>query len=461
MKPQWNRFASALTAGALFTLASTSLHGAGFILQEQSVSGLGVGFASGAAGLDDNSSMYFNPATMSLVPGQQVTGALHIIMPEAEFKNNGSLSAFNGVSGVPTQGPNDTSDKIAVVPNVYYSAQVTDQLHLGVGISTPYGLATSYEEGWVGRHVALETDLLTINTNFAASYKISEKFVIGGGISVLYADALLSNAIDFGALYLQAMNAGTIPPTETTLAIAQDVQANLGGTKYDGSIELTGDDFGYGWNIGALFMPSESTRIGFHYRSNVKLTIDGDADFTVGALDAFFGGRFSDQGGMVDINLPDTAQVSVHQYLTPQWAVMADLFHTWWSKFDKLDIAFEDGNLPNNVIPENWDNAWRYSIGTTYDLNESWQLRAGLVYDESPVPDAAHRSPRIPDEDRVWISLGFGYRINDSFDLNVAYVHIFVDDPVIDNPIHTAGSYLKGTMEATVNIISVGGSFSF
>jgi len=455
MTSNWKRRASAGTFCAISVIASQSLFGAGFILQEQSISGLGVGFSSGAAGLSDNSSMYFNPATLTMVEGTQVTGGIHMIMPVAEFKNEGTTTY-----GVPTQGSNAKSDKMAVVPNIYVSKQISDDLTLGMAMTTPYGLATSYKEGWVGRYVALETDLLTANTNVAFGYKISDSLSIGGGVSVCYGDAILSNAINFGLGFLQAFQAGQIPANAQTLAMAQDIQANLGGTKYDGHVELTGDDIGFGYNFGVLFQPSESTRIGLHYRSKVKLDLEGQADFTVGALTPIFGDTYVDQVGAVSVNLPDTAQISIHQYMTEDWAIMADIFHTWWSKFDELNIQFDSG-LPPNIIPEKWENVWRYSVGTTYQVNEKVQLRGGLVIDESPVPGEKYRSPRIPDEDRFWISLGLGYQMSEQFRLDLSYVHIMVDDPVINNDTHTPGEHLKGTMDATVNLISIGGSYRY
>lgn len=457
MTPQWKRLTSVCTFTAVCALAVNSLSGAGFILMEQSISGLGVGFASGAAGLDDNSSMYFNPATLSLVEDQQITGGVHFIMPKAKFNNEGSLTAFNGVSGVPVQGPNDDGGKTAIVPNIYYSRPLSEDLTIGVCMTTPYGLATKYKEGWVGRYIALESDLMTVNTNVALAYEISDTVTIGGGLSVCYADAILSNAINFGSALLATVPAELIPPS-----LMGDVAGNLGGTKYDGFAELTGDDIGYGFNFGVLFTPDESTRIGFHYRSNVRLRLSGDAKFMVpGALDPYFGSIFTDQGGSVGLNLPDMAQLSFHRYITPEWAIMADIFHTWWQKFETLNIEFSNPGTPNSVIPELWENVWRLSVGTTYDLNEEIQLRAGIVNDWSPVPNASYRSPRIPDEDRFWLSIGIGWKISETMSLDAAFVHILVDDPVIDNPTHSAGEYLIGTMDASVSIFSVGGNIRF
>jgi long-chain fatty acid transport protein len=303
---------------------------------------------------------------------------------------------------------------------------------------------------------------MTINTNIALGYKVSDTLSFGFGLSLMYGDALLSNALDFGLIYLNAINTGAIPANEQTLALAADAQSKLGTTAYDGNLKLEGDDFGYGYNLGVLFTPNESTRIGVHYRSKVKLTLEGDANFTVPtAMDPFFGNLFVTQGGKVDIELPDTLQASIHKQVTPEWAVMADVFYTWWSKFDQLVIQYETGFPSDSVIPENWDNTWRYSVGTTYQLNDQVELRAGLVMDESGVTSDTYRSPRIPDEDRVWVSIGMGYRISETLKIDVGYVHIFVDDPVINNPTHTPGEYLKGTMEAAVDIISIGGTWQF
>jgi len=454
--------ASGLAACGLF-IALASAQGAGFALQEHGVSGLGVGFAGGASGGADNSAMFFNAASLTLFDEPQITAGFHWIRPDAAFRNEGTVSGFvPGVSpGVPTQGPDASSDRSAVVPNFFYSRPLNEQWYLGLGISTPYGLATSYGKEWVGRYVAAETDLATVNANLALGYKVSEKLSLGFGLSLLHGEAVLSNAVNFGLVYLNSLNRGTIPLNEQTQAVAADVQANLGGTKYDGFLELEGDDIGYGFNFGILYKPDEDTRIGLHYRSKVALALSGDADFTVGALDSFFGSLFVDQGGDVDLDLPDTLQASIHRQITPEWALMADVFYTWWSKFEELVIRYETGFPGNTVIPENWDDTLRYSVGTTYRVSEAVELRGGLVYDESGVTADEFRSPRIPDEDRIWISLGLGYRVSEALRIDVAYTHVFVDDPVIDNPTHTGGEWLRGTMDASVDIFSISGSLLF
>lgn len=463
MKPSGPRFLRPLLVTGLLAAGAGPLCGAGFALQEHSISGLGVGFASGAAGGEDNSSMFFNPASLTLYEGMQATSGVHFILPKAEFHNEGTLTAYNPGTGlgVPTQGGDDTADVTAVVPNLFFSMPAGERMVFGFGISTPYGLATSYNDDWVGRYVAVETDLATVNTNLALAYEVSDTLSIGGGVNVLYGDAVLSNAINFGLAFLSGLQDGTVPANEQTLALQPDVEANLGTTKYDGFLSLEGDDYGFGFNLGVLWEPTESTRVGAHYRSSVDLTLSGNADFTVGALQAIFGPTFVDQGGTVDLELPDTAQVSIYQRVSEDWAVMADVFHTWWSTFDELVIEYENDVPSDSVIPEKWENVWRFSVGTSYDMNDEVQLRFGLVYDESPVPSDRYRSPRIPDEDRYWVTTGLGWRVSETIRIDLAYARIIVDDPVIDNDTHTAGERLRGTMDAKVDIISLGLTAAF
>ena len=75
--------------------------------------------------------------------------------------------------------------------------------------------------------------------------------------------------------------------------------------------------------------------------------------------------------------------------------------------------------------PENWQNAWFFSLGADYKYNDNLTLRFGAAYDESPVKNAAYRTARIPDNDRIWVSAGLSYLYNQmQFDLG--YTHMFI-----------------------------------
>lgn len=449
MRSRFLSFCSSALLG--LGLGAQSVYSAGFAVQEQGLSGLGNAYAGAAAIAEDASTVFFNPAGMTLIEKPQVHTGLHFILPEAEFTNLGTTTL-----AAPTQGSNATSEEEAIVPNLYYVAPLNDDFVWGIGISAPYGLTTDYGDDWVGRYVARRTELTTVLVNPSFAYRADDKWSVGGGFSYVKADAVLSNAIDMGLVFLNQFQAGGIPVNDQTMALAGDIQANLGGAKYDGGIRLEGDAEGWGFNIGVIYEINDDWRWGAHYRSKVDLGLSGEADFTVGALESVLGPAFADQGGSVDLTLPDTFSFSVYGDVTERWSVMADFTRTGWSKFQELRIEFETPSPPDSVIPELWGDVNKYSVGASYKFSEQLTGRFGLAYDESPVPNDEVRSPRIPDEDRKWLALGLSYAASDSLDLHFSYVNIMVDDPVIDNTSHAAGQRLYGVIDASVNLLSMG-----
>lgn len=227
-----------LAACIVFVFAG-SASGAGFALIEQGVKGLGNAYAGGAASADDATTIFFNPAGMTRLDGNQVVAGVHLIMPYANFENEGSTH----VSGAPLRGDDDGNGvNSKLVPNFYYSRKVSDRFSVGIGVNSPFGLATEYDKGWVGRYHAIKSDLLTININPSAAYKVTDKLSIGAGFNVQYLNAELSNAVDFGTIGFFSGIPGLLP------------QRN------DGFANLEGDSWGVGFNVGLLYEFTANTR---------------------------------------------------------------------------------------------------------------------------------------------------------------------------------------------------------
>jgi len=198
-----------LTAVALPRLAAS-----GFAIAEQSVSGLGAGFAGAAAIAEDSSTVWHNPAGMLSLPASEAQLGLHLIIPRAAFTNTGTLSLDPlNARYVPTNGGNSASDTEAVVPNLYAVYQASPKLAYGLGVNAPFGLKTDYTPGWAGRYVALESSLETINANASVAWRLNDQVTVAGGLNFTQADAVLSNAVDFGLVFLsQLAPAGPINP---------------------------------------------------------------------------------------------------------------------------------------------------------------------------------------------------------------------------------------------------------
>lgn len=232
-----------------------------------------------------------------------------------------------------------------------------------------------------------------------------------------------------------------------------------------GLIELEGDDWAVGFNRGLLYECTRNTRVGIAYRSQIKQHLKGDADFSHLPDRLAVAPVFEDGDIEADITLPDSIAASFNHRTNPAWALMGDVPLTYWSLFDELRIEFKNLFRADGVTTTEWENNFRYSLGLTFNPNEEWTIRTGVAYDETPIPDARRRSPRIPGEDRLWLSGSLGYRLSDRFSFDVAYTYILVNDAKIakdfTDPENAVQGGLSGTYDADVNIVSAQIVWSF
>lgn len=447
-------YLSSLIGGLFLWVSNTSA--AGFALQEQSVSGLGNAFAGGAAAMEDNSALYTNPAALAGFDSPELQIGAHYIAPDSKFNNRGTTTI-----GVPTQGDHGDSDKSAILPNLYYSHPVSDDWIVGLGVSVPFGLETEWGDTWVGRYIADGSKIEDINVQPTLVYKVNDQFSIGVGLDIANVSAELTNAVDMGLIFLNAIQNGSIPMEHVTYTLLADVQNDIGGSKYDGSFKVEGDGIGYGFNIGMLYRFNEQTRLGFHYRSSVDVEVEGDNTFVVGALEPYLGAVFPNGKAGVDLKLPSTTNLSLFHQIDDTWAIMGDIQYTTWSSFDYLSIQYKQPTPPVTPVPELWEDVWRYAVGVNYQATEALKLRGGISYEETPVPSSAYRSPRIPDADRIWFSFGMEYVFNESVRANAGVAYITVNDPEINNDTHSAGQFLAGVIDASVTIFSLSLVYDF
>lgn len=437
--------AGLLALGTGNTLASS------FALIEQSVSAMGTAYAVGSSGIDDASTVYFNPASMSRLHGSHLSGGVQIVDLNTDFKGSAEYAnTGTALDGAPISGKNKKNlDTTEAVPSGYISHQYSDKVWFGLGVNAPFGLKTEYDDKWVGRYNADKSELLTININPSMAFKVNDNVSFGFGVSAMYADGELTNAADVGLGSFATGNALGWFPSE------------VGKSTFDSKVKLTADDWGYGFNTGLLLEPTQNTRIGLHYRSEIDLELEGHAKVTGPVVNG-------KQKAKLDITLPDSASLSANYSLNTRWAFMADVTWTNWSDIDTLDIKLEDGSRSDAVW--NYDDSWRYAIGTEFTPSRTWTFRTGVALDETPVPKDSLRSPRVPDNDRTWLTLGMTYRHTPNLSFDVGYAHIFVDDPklkgVPDNHNPTAGQTtgvheLSGKYDASVDILSAQMNWKF
>jgi long-chain fatty acid transport protein len=345
-------------------------------------------------------------------------------------------------------------------------------LALGLGISAPFGLKTEYPSDWIGRYQAIKSDIKTLNVNPSLAFKINDMFSIGGGLNYQKIDAELTNAVNMSAVMGLAAASGAIPAALVPSVLGASLAVP------DATARVKGNDSAYGYNLGMMVNLSPTTRLGLSYRSSIKYTVEGDISFNIptvavtstatGVISQVLGAlvqpgqRLASGAVKASLKTPDSFSLSAASDLNPQLQLLADVSWTGWSSIPKLEFVRTDGTLLNSV-EYNWKDTWRYSLGANYKLNDQLMLRGGVAFDQTPM-DNAHRTPRLPDGDRTWVSIGARYMVMPTTALDFGYTHIFVKDPTITNRNDgsTAGNALvDGTYSNDVNIISVSLSYTF
>lgn len=374
------RFVAVATAAALATLFARDASAAGTALDVQSGRGTGMAAATTAM-IDDSSAIFYNPAGIAQGKGIDAQIGIHLIAP-----------SFNYTS----PGGDKTSLKFGVVTpfNAYISGGITDNLSIGVGVFTPFGLKLTWPDGWAGRHLITEADLRTFDVNPTVAYKFGP-VRIGAGFQLVRATVELKRDIRFG--------------------------------DQEGSVDLGGSAWGYGGNIGVQVEAiKQYLSFGAHYRSATKVEFnDGLADFK--NVPPGLQGAIHDQAVRTSLVNPDSLQLGVATRPIKKLVIDFDAVWIQWSHFKSIDLRFPDdasGSL-NQTQPKNWDNTVNFHLGAEGELSDHWMLRGGVLVDPTPAP-ANTLTPDIPDSTRVNLALGGTWKHESGIHVDAGYQFIIL-----------------------------------
>ncbi|CAB1401634.1 Long-chain fatty acid transport protein [Pseudomonas fluorescens] len=415
------------TLSLAVTLASTQIFAAGFALNEQSISGMGTGFAGRSSSADDASTVYGNPAGMARIKREQVTGGVALVDAHTDISD---------ASSSPNRGSNDGDMvPLTAVPMGFYVKPIDDHWAFGLGVYVPFGLITDYENGFAGRYFGSKSEVQVITFQPTVSYAFNDKVSIGFGPTI--------NRID-GSL-------------ESNLSITQALP--------DGKVKIKGDDTALGYNIGVLVQATDTTRVGLTYHSKVDYKLEGDTKVKYGALALVGVGASQKYDASLKITTPESVDLSVTQAINDRWNVYAGTTWTRWSQLDKITVKNSGvqpllaGQFGSINEDQNWHDTWAYAVGTSYQLNKEWVLRTGLTFDQSPTNNE-DRSPRIPTGDRTIFSIGAGWSPTDDLTIDVAYSYLKEESVHIRNENNRGQSY-DSKYENSANGFGVGATYRF
>lgn len=367
-----------LVVAAAAASVSPELLAGGFGINEQSASTMGTAFAGRASSAIDAATVYGNPAGMSRLDRPQVSGGFAVLKATSDIKNaSGAFGGTNDGDMIP----------LLEIPFGYYVQPINDRWHFGFGMYSPYGLETSYEKTFQGRYFGRTSKVRIISLQPTVSYRFNDQFAIGVGLSYNRIDGKLSRSI------VSPFTPGT-----------NDIYA-----------QVKGDDYTYGYNIGVLWSPTDSTRFGLTYHSKLKYTLRGH---TRVGLSANSGLRYD---ATLSITLPEKLELAATHDFNDHWTLQAGATLTRWNRLGELKVVNDGG--PTSIEPLQWKNSVLYAIGVAYHMNRQWTFRGGLAYDPTPIPDAT-RSVRVPSEDRRLFTAGVAWTPVSAFTADIGGFYI-------------------------------------
>ncbi|MCE3254595.1 MAG: hypothetical protein K0R25_89 [Rickettsiaceae bacterium] len=385
---------------------------AGYSTNLYSASGLGNAYAGSATGIHDSSDIFFNPSVVAGATTSEAVAAVSFLRLNIDADNVRANSS-GSVSGTESRDAGVDS----AVPAFYVTTPINDNTTFGLAITSPFGLATKYDRNWVGKYHGLESSVMTININPSISYKLSNNLSVGAGFQSQYYKAKFSKAI------------------------------NDGGAGYGKS---DGDDWGYGYNLGANYKFNDQLKFGIGYRSKIEHKLNGTTKANISSVDHY-------SGFNARTATPESLTAGTSFKLNNNIELAYDLTWTRWSRLKSLVInSYDNPSLLNigNTTIYNWRDSFLHSVGANFDVNDKWLIRTGAAFEKDATSNAT-REPRIPTGDRVWATLGFDYKISNSLAVDAAYVHQFYRTTNL-NVSDSSGQTLQGQFKTHVDVLSVG-----
>ncbi|PKN71898.1 MAG: hypothetical protein CVU50_09655 [Candidatus Cloacimonetes bacterium HGW-Cloacimonetes-3] len=428
-----------LTLILTFLSIGTMLFAGGFALS-------GVGSRATSMGgafrgmADDASAMYWNPAGLGFMDEMSVGLGGTFILPSSTWDPTGT--ALTGIPGFSAK-EYEAEKSLRSFPNLFATMAKNPKLKYGLGVFIPYGLGTTwdaYNQAAVGISSAdfpteeMMSSIAIIDVHPSVAYQITPCLSAGLGISAMYGTIEIAK--------LQFPFTG-VAPAYYSYATPK-------------TTDLNGSGMGFGANFGLLFKPMDKLSVGVSGKLPSEISLEGDVEtYTWSAPSTRAGGVFDIESAL---KLPGEVGLGVSYKVMPSWVVNLDYAYTMWDRLDEVvvDITIPSVGVVQDKLLFNWESTSRISLGTEY-LKGCNAFRAGVYYDQTPIP-LETQTPTLSDvSDKVSGNLGYG-RLMGKFtiDANVQYVG-FTEREVITTNVDSA-SHMPTNMMGKYNSNSISGN---
>lgn len=329
----------------------------------------------------DAATAWVNPAGMAFMDRQlylQLGGSVY--RPFTSFLESPPFLDF------------ESMDTVTLSPAYLYGVfrpRGYPRIAIGLSVNSPYGAASLWPSDWNGRFLSQEFRMTSLFVQPSFSYLIGRKTSIGMGLSYGLLSLVSKRAVDLTG------------PMETR-----------------SSATFTGQGLGLGVNLSLFHKHNDRISLAVNMSSPIFVNIrDGLATFEVpGGLSQ----AFPDQFFSTSLTLPFKANFGLAYKPEDRLQLALDIRFATWQLFDSLEFSLTEDVPGLRQFPQRaWENTFSFHGGMEYLISERLEIRAGLVYHNSPVPDN-FMFPDLPDGDRIGIHGGAGLYIQRNLIVNLA-----------------------------------------
>src|SRR4051812_26682992 len=349
----------------------------------------------------DPASLFFNPGSSSFVRENGVSIAVSPVISQGTFTDNGAYSTSKTTS--PVSFP---------FAGYFLFGKKESNLKYGLAVYNPFGSTIRWEDAWTGRFAITTLQLQTTFFQPAVSYKLSEKVGLGAGF----------------VLGTAKMN------------LQSDLPIPDGNGNYTSSLELKGNGNGFGFNAGVYYKPIDKLSFGISYRSGIKMKVsNGNATFNVPSS---MTANFPSGGFSTCLPLPKVISVGGSYAASKKLTVAAEITMVGWKTYDTLNYDFEKNTneVTDRKMARDYKNTFSYRLGGEYGLSEKLQIRAGVKYLSTPVPNGKV-TPEVPDASHLSYSAGVGFKINSRLSADASFTYEDIRRTDNNTDIQLSGSY--------------------
>jgi long-chain fatty acid transport protein len=349
----------------------------------------------GTAVVNDATATYHNPAALTLLKNPQVIA----LGSAAYFHSTFTGQTIQAASGFTQAGPSKANSEY-YIPSMYIGLPATSKLRFGLAILSNM-LNSNTDENSILRYAQTRSHIDNIDVMPGVGWQLNDYVSIGGGLTYSHAKFILNPIIGFPSL--------NIPDSQSH---------NV----------ATGSS--YGANAGFLIKPTQSTLIGFNYRSALSYQFNGTS--ALDGLPAITSNHYN-----FNFWTPARTILTISHFFSQSFGLISTAQRVQWSIFKSgtvHGIATRIGEqpviLPKAMVPYHLRDAWVYTFGGIQKIASKWVIRIAGSYIQSP----SQGRYQISNGDNYIAGASIGYDIYKNLKIDVGYAHAFIKD----QPIHIA-----------------------